>query len=433
MTFTHALSTNNYGTAKFIVATSAANGTHTTLTSALAAASSGDTVFLRDSVTENVTLPAGVNIAAWNGGTLNTPAITGTVTMTAAGTCNISGIELITNSAALVAVTGSAASILNLYNCYINCSNNTGITYSSSSSSSKINCFYCRGNIGTTGIAYFTHTSAGNLTFYGCNLENSGSSTTNSTISSGTVTINNTTSNNSITTSSTGTVSVYNSNLYSINNNTALTLGGTNSATCLYSQFTGGTASAVSIGSGCSFNATQCDINSTNTNAVTGAGTSALIGCTFTNTSKLNNTTTQTISGCASGLQAAPSAGMIGEQIRSFQTSPQSVSNNTAMNITSISVTPGVWDISAVGVLAGTITGTVSRISISATSATNGSEGDNQVSFPTSPTTAADVCLTIPSFRVTLTATTTYYLVGFALFTVGTMTAIGRISATRVG
>jgi hypothetical protein len=49
------------------------------------------------------------------------------------------------------------------------------------------------------------------------------------------------------------------------------------------------------------------------------------------------------------------------------------------------------------------------------------------------PTVAADVTLTIPAYRVSLSATTTYYLVVNSLFTVNTPAAYGRISATRVG
>jgi len=160
MTFTHALSINNYGVAKFIVATSAANGTHTTLASAMSAASSGDTIFLRNSVTENVTITPGVNIAAWSGDSLNVPSITGTLTMTGAGTSTLSGLRLVTNSAALIAVTGSAASILNVNNCYLNISNNDGITFSTSSSSGQISLFNCKGDLGTTGIKIFAHSSA---------------------------------------------------------------------------------------------------------------------------------------------------------------------------------------------------------------------------------------------------------------------------------
>ena len=91
MAFTHALSTNNYGPAKFIVATSAANGTHTTLASAMADAVSGDIIFMRDSVTENVTLTPGVSITSFAGSPSSSQvSITGTLTMTGAGICNLS-------------------------------------------------------------------------------------------------------------------------------------------------------------------------------------------------------------------------------------------------------------------------------------------------------------------------------------------------------
>ena len=94
MGFTHALSTNNYGPSKFVVATSAANGTHTTLASAMSDASAGDTIFIRDSVTENVTITPGVNIASYYGSADDSPAITGTLTMTGAGTSFLSGLRL---------------------------------------------------------------------------------------------------------------------------------------------------------------------------------------------------------------------------------------------------------------------------------------------------------------------------------------------------
>ena len=116
MTFTHALSTNNYGPAKFIVDASAANGTHTTIAAALTSASSGDTIFIRPGTyTENLTLKAGVNLCAFDCDDL-TPNVTisGKATFTAAGTVTISGIRLQTNSDFLLAVTGSAASIVHL-------------------------------------------------------------------------------------------------------------------------------------------------------------------------------------------------------------------------------------------------------------------------------------------------------------------------------
>jgi hypothetical protein len=131
----------------------------------------------------------------------------------------------------------------------------------------------------------------------------------------------------------------------------------------------------------------------------------------------------------------APAAGFIGEQIRSFvgSGSAVAVATNTPTNVTSISLTPGIWDVSCVGVFsAAAITGSNCAISISGTSATRGTNGDSEIVTPTVPTASSAVGLSVPSLRVTLNATTTYYLIAYTLYTVGSQTAFGRISATRV-
>lgn len=297
MAFTHALATNKYGESKLIVATDAAYGTHTTLAGAMADAVSGDTIFLRDSVTENVTLTAGVNITAWSGGTLNVPSITGTLTMTAAGTCTISGLRLVTNGASCISVTGSAASILNVNNCYLSMGSD-GITFSSSSSSAKITLFNCLGDLTTTAIKVFAHSSAGRLLFMQSNIQNTGASTTASTISAGTVELSWSILLSPITTS--GSTCSYAASYSQINcnviNTTALTHGCTNAAAS-FSQFgiySSGTASAISISASCTFNSYKDLIGCSNTNAVTGAGTLSYGDMTFFGSSTTINTTTQT-------------------------------------------------------------------------------------------------------------------------------------------
>lgn len=294
MTFSHALSTNNYGVARFIVAISAANGTHTTLASAMAAASSGDTIFLRDSVTENVTLTAGVNIAAWSG-TTGTPAIIGTLTMTTAGTCTISGIRLQTNSANLLAVTGSAASIVILNNCYLNCTNNTGISMTSSSASALIEINYCMGDLGTTGIGVYSSSSAGQINIRWTRFTNSGSSTTASSNSAGIVTFRNSNGTIPISSTSTGAVNLLSGCQLdtSSTNTTSLTANGTGGGSCIASTLISGTASTISIGVGVTYSLQDLVISSTNTNAVTGSGTVNYSLLNFTNTSNTVNTTTQ--------------------------------------------------------------------------------------------------------------------------------------------
>ena len=294
MALTHAVSTNNYGTAHLIVATSAANGTHTTLATAMADAVSGDTIFLRDSVTENVTLTAGVNIAAWTGGTLNTPSITGTLTMTAAGTCTISGIRLVTNSAALLAVTGTLASIVNLNNCYLNCSNNTGITFSTSSASARINIISCQGDIGTTGIALISHSSAGTMNIFQCDFTNTGASTTANTVSAGSLILRKTTIVNPITLSGTGNIVAESCSFSTAAQNvTTLTLGGSGTQLIDRSGIDGGTASAATISTTAII--ILCTITSTNTNAITGAGTLNYSMLSFKGSSNTINTTTKTL------------------------------------------------------------------------------------------------------------------------------------------
>lgn len=434
MALTHALSTNNYGVGHLIVATSAANGTHTTLASAMADAVSGDTIILRDSVTESVTLTPGVNISSWIGGSLNTPTIIGTTTMTGAGTCNISGIRLQTNSAALLSVTGSAASIVNLNNCYLNCTNNTGITYSSSSSSSRIFIDNCKGNLGTTGIGLFTHSSAGTLQIQYSSFTNTGLSTTASTCSAGIFDSFYSKYASPITTSSTGAMTWEHSLFSTVALNvTAATIGG-GSSSCKWCRFDSGTASAVSIGS---FSAMMelCDISSTNTNAITGAGTLTYQGLAFNNTSNTINVTTQTGSGTLQGSKnTAPAAGFLGERISAYGNLVAAGTTGNGKTITSISLTPGVWDISVIGMAqTGSFNLTLLEVGISTTTNTfEGNLGD-QISINAAAGAIGFLTCDVPAFRVVITTTTTYYSVARVDYAAGAPTVNSRISGVRVG
>lgn len=276
MTFTHALATNRYGEADLIVSTSAANGTHTTLASAMAAATSGQTIFLRDSVTENVTITPGVNIAALGGTSLNVPSITGTLTMTAAGTSTISGLRLVTNSSFVIAITGSAASILNVNNCYFNCSNNTGISFTSSSASSRLSMSYCNGDLGTTGIAILSASTAGTLFAQYCTFLNTGNSTTNNTCAStGNYTFNYCDFNGPFTTSNTASFSSnYMSVVCAALNVTAFTHNSTLGTGALrHSQLLSGTAIALNVGAGALLELINFEVDSSNATTITNAGT----------------------------------------------------------------------------------------------------------------------------------------------------------------
>jgi hypothetical protein len=295
MTFTHALSSNNYGSARYIVAGSAANGTHQTIQGAINAASAGETVAIRPATfTENLTLKVGVNLVAYEADSYDHVTINGTCTLTGAGAVSMSGIRLQTNGAALLAVTGANASIVNLYNCTLNCDDSTGITFSSSSSSAKINLWNCQGDLGTTGIGLFSHSSAGNLVISNSVFTNTGSSLTASTASAGSLNILYSFIPFAITTSSTNTFIGRESEFdLAVINTKALILGGSGVQTLIGGFVGSGSATAVTCTSALC-NIVGTSIGTSNAAAIDGAGTLTGNVIPFASTGSIVTTTTQT-------------------------------------------------------------------------------------------------------------------------------------------
>lgn len=287
-------------TARFIVASSTAGtgANFTSIASAIAAAQGtgiNSTIFLQPGTyTENFSLPANINLCAYicDAYTPNV-TISGKITCTDAGTRSISGITLSSNGAEFLSVTGNAATIVNLIDCNCNTAFDPGITYSSSSASSAITLRECTGNISVSAKRFFNQTSAGTLGFSSCNLNNTGASTTASTISAGSLTITKSGIQFPITTSGTGAIFFEHSDFNtSAQNATTLTCGGSGSSSALWCNFVSGSASAVSIGA--TLTMIDCNVNSTNTNAVTGAGTLIYSPIDFQGSSSTVNTSTQT-------------------------------------------------------------------------------------------------------------------------------------------
>jgi len=132
----------------------------------------------------------------------------------------------------------------------------------------------------------------------------------------------------------------------------------------------------------------------------------------------------------------APPAGFIGQQITASASSVATTSG-AATNITNISLTAGVWDISGNAVslpTGGTVAIQAIQFGISATSATlSGTVGIdwNQLNGPATGTGA--LCLSAPIVRAVLSTTTTYYLVVTNTYSATTCPSNGKITATRVG
>jgi len=293
------LTVTSINTAKWIVDPTVDRGTHQTIAAALAAASSGETIFIRPGTyTEDVTLKAGVNLSAFacDAATPNV-TIAGNCSFASAGTLTISNIRLQTNSAAFLTVSGSAASIVNLQNCYLNCTNNTGISFTTSSASATIVLRNCNGDLGAIGIGLYSMSSTGTLNIQFSQMSNSGASVTASSNSAGLVQLSKSTLNIPFSTSSTGSINIFAGTTIttSATNTACLTMAGTGtgrSELCLYDS---GTASAISIGVGCSYTVLSSTIRSSNTNPITGAGTINYAGLSFAGSSSNINTTTKNI------------------------------------------------------------------------------------------------------------------------------------------
>lgn len=140
----------------------------------------------------------------------------------------------------------------------------------------------------------------------------------------------------------------------------------------------------------------------------------------------------------------AQTAGAIGEAIASVIPSGSSVSVTTAtpVNITSIALTPGVWELSWTAFIqpaastnvtimqagVGTTTGTLPLTTLT-TDLPLGSIVQ-AAAVPGSGT--IPISLTSGTIRVNITANTTYYLVTSDTFTVSTLTAYGWIAGRRM-
>jgi hypothetical protein len=123
----------------------------------------------------------------------------------------------------------------------------------------------------------------------------------------------------------------------------------------------------------------------------------------------------------------------IGDTVESFVArNTIAVTSTIAFNITSISLTPGKWLITALNNVTGNLTGTVIIATIGTVSASiSGNIGQNRMQDQFMPN-GSDKHIIVPAFIVTPTVTTTYYLNGQVNYTVGTATAGGNMVATRL-
>lgn len=445
------ISTNTFGVAKFVVSSDATQGTHTTIQAAINDATTGDSILVRaGSYNENLTLKAGVTL--FTGLSQATPNIgQGGVVLTQGCTLPLTGQVVFqgfyfnygaTNNMFVDQVGGAPS--LWMFDCGCNFSaNNTVFKCDNGQTNIRLYNF-----LGTGSSQFYSIASGGTFQCYNSQVQAPGSSPTASSAPSGSTVYyfdskigfpTNLTaatfacSNCYFFTSASG----FPTGLATIANNTLITTATSGTYEFKDCQFSSGSASAISVGSGTTVKLSGCcDINSSNTNAITGAGTLIGSNINFSGTSSFTNVTSQTLGAIPGIKSVAPAAGMIGEQVRSFinQASGVTLTSGAFANVTSISLTPGVWDIcgTVLTELTGAGTLTSSNCSVSTTSATPGTLGDNLVTGSGAVFSASAGTATVPRWRQVLTSTTTVYLIAGTTFT-GTAKAYGLLTAVRAG
>jgi hypothetical protein len=133
----------------------------------------------------------------------------------------------------------------------------------------------------------------------------------------------------------------------------------------------------------------------------------------------------------STGSAAAP--GIVREVISSNVSTPVNLLNNTQFNVTSITLTPGDWDIAGEVWITPSTATTGAQAAISNVSATFPSVSTLNQSRNTMYTTfAAGVLIALPlrTCSVIVTVNTIYYLLAYVVST-GTVTVAGNISARR--
>lgn len=182
-----------------------------------------------------------------------------------------------------------------------------------------------------------------------------------------------------------------------------------------------------------------------------GGGTSTLNAATDTQIYAAANTTTltgtQVFSAKSTGVgflgtttNDNATTGWVGQYIESIVAAQNVGANGTRSDITSISLTAGDWDIDAGWLLdrtGATFSSTNFEILTSTTSGNNttGSVAGSSyfIAQDVAPTTFSFFSMVIPRLRVSVSATTTYYLKGFvASYSAATPRYWARLSARRV-
>lgn len=273
----------DYSVAKGHIVDATGHGDFTTISAALSASVSGDTIFIRPGVyTEDPPLIDGVNLVSYQPYPSNVLVI-GKFTYSGTGLVSIYGFAIQTNNDYLIEHTGTGTLTVN--ECYLSMSNNTGISFTGASGGVVLNS--CKYGIGVSTAALYNCTGGGGISLQYC-IGLSAVSTTASNNSAGVCVMQHSVCASPFSTSGTGGLIVAWSEVQTNQiapNQVALALNGTGPNFFDYSNAVSGTVSAITIGAGAVLPAWNCSVNSTNANAIAGTGVLNAANIVFTGTS----------------------------------------------------------------------------------------------------------------------------------------------------
>jgi len=164
------------------------------------------------------------------------------------------------------------------------------------------------------------------------------------------------------------------------------------------------------------------------------------VGTTATIAGALTTSQTAGIVGTTTNNDA--NAGSVGEYIQSTLASGSAISLtiNTGTTIVSISLTAGDWDVTGAGWFTGGSSTVISYLLVSISTVNNTLQGQGTTAQQRLTSTAnlqtpgsvQDINLICGATRISLSATTTIYLVTQVGFSTSTLTAYGQIRARRI-
>lgn len=289
--------------AELVVNPIAGLGTHTTITAALAAATAGDLIYIaQGTYVENITLKSEVDLCSWgtngmfsvqSGPSAANVIIQGTTTASYSGSVNLYGIQLETNGATALSMTGSNVCLLSLVSCSIFANDATGFTLNNSSS--VLNFYGCTFTSSSTN-NLFTATSTGGVDIENCVLSLSASGTP-STVAAGRVLFNACDMFGfNGTTSSSGGILV-NASYWQYGGQTLLTTSGTGTSEVFNSYCRSDNAITFTVGSGTILNIANSQVFGTSSSCINGAGTVNYSEISFISNNLITTTTQKCFNG----------------------------------------------------------------------------------------------------------------------------------------